>query len=357
MKPLRSVEIAAAELSRISSLAATSPRQVLINVTNMCNSRCTMCGIWKIYKDDRGPLASEMTLEEFRHFIRTNASLKDITLTGGEAYMRNDILEFFLTLSDAGYDTGVATNSLLPDRVKSVTLAVLDNMKNSRHHDLQVSIDGIGEMHDTVRGVPGNFSKAIELLKWGLSVAQHDPRLRVSVSHTITARSYRQLPDFVDTFVDMGIPPADIHFRPAQYAPSYYANRDGSFQVTDIPGMAVAVQEVARRHPYYRDDLFVRGILKFLANPTQMVIPCFASFTFCYIDPYWNVYPCITWLNSVGNLRDYGLDLATFWRKEERLQPVREQISRGHCPNCWTECMAGPTMNSDGVAARILLRT
>ena len=42
-------------------------------------------------------------------------------------------------------------------------------------------------------------------------------------------------------------------------------------------------------------------------------LPCTALSSSCFVDAYWNLYPCSIWSEKVGNLRDNGFDLRALW--------------------------------------------
>jgi len=353
--PNKAIRIARAFSFRNFGFPFIPPRQVLVGVTYLCNSRCNICGIWKIYQKSKDKLEEEMTLEEFETFLKENAYLEDITVTGGEPYLRKDIYDFFMLLSDHGYNIGTATNALATERIKSVAKGLLENMNGKNLYEFQISIDGLEDQHDRIRGVKGNFQKAISLLQWAMEEKKEFSNLVPSVSHTITGSNCGQLLRFIEFFVGLGLSPSKIWFRPAQLSSSYYRNIGMEDLPTNNDQIIKAIQKVEEKYDYYRDNLFYNGIFKYLSRPMEQVIPCYAGFTFSYIDPYWDVYPCISWPEPVDNLRNFEFDLAKFWKECKKLKEARKLIARGKCPNCWTECSAIPTMNSNGLTARRIL--
>lgn len=349
------IRISAAEIFRRFGSPIIPPREVVVAVTYLCNARCEMCGIWKRYRDDPSKLDREMTLDEFVSFLRKNKYLENIALTGGEIYLKKDISRFMEALMKDGRNVGGATNASLPDRIKEMAILMTSRMQSSQLFELEISLDGTEEVNDTLRGTPGGFQKAMELLNWGLSEENKRKNLRTSVSHTITKRNAKFFSAFVDFLVDEGVPPERIHFRTAHVSKGYYGDVDGNQVISPKDVVISEIRKVTRKYPVLADSLFTKGIGKYLEDPHHQVIPCFAAFTFCFIDPYWDIYPCISWDRKVGNLRDYDYDLGRFWTENKEIRVVRTDVSRNQCPNCWTECMAQPTMNANGLRARIIL--
>ena len=72
-------------------------------------------------------------------------------------------------------------------------------------------------------------------------------------------------------------------------------------------------------------------------------LPCTALSSSCFVDAYWNLYPCSIWSEKVGNLRDNGFDLRALWTAPRRLE-LREAVVEERCSHCWTPCEAYPTI-------------
>lgn len=349
------IRISKVELFRRFGHPIIPPREVVVAITYLCNARCEMCGIWKRYRDNPRDLQKEMTLAEFDSFLKKNKYLENITLTGGEIYLKGEIAGFMEAMIREGNNAGGATNALLPDKIKEIAGSMTDKMEPSQVFDLQISLDGVEEIHDSLRGQSGSFSKAVELLRWGLDSEEDCRNLRTSVSHTITKRNSMSLSAFVDFLVNEGLDPERIHFRTAQISKSYYGDVDSSQMSFSKDVVISEIRKVMKKYPNFSKDLFTKGIPRYLADADHQVIPCFATFAFCFVDPYWDVYPCISWDKKLGNLRDYGFSLERFWNENEKIREVRASVSNDQCPNCWTECMAHPTINSNGLRARIIL--
>lgn len=109
---------------------------------------------------------------------------------GGEPLLRRD-LDQILEESYSRFYTSLVTNGwLLRDRVKYIS-EYLDY--------LFVSIDGIGEVHDRIRGIPGSFDRAVEGIKEAVRY------LPVSLSFTITRENYDQVLDVLELSRKLGV--------------------------------------------------------------------------------------------------------------------------------------------------------
>ena len=133
------------------------PRALMVPVTYRCNSRCVMCNIWQW---EHKP---EMSPDQFREVLQDPlfSKIDRLTFTGGEILLRNDLLELtdvFMEAMPALATFSFVTNGFLPQRAEEYTRAVIERCR-ARGIDLSVSVslDGVGEKHDQIRGIPGGF--------------------------------------------------------------------------------------------------------------------------------------------------------------------------------------------------------
>jgi len=88
-----------------------------------------------------------------------------------------------------------------------------------------------------------------------------------------------------------------------------------------------------------------RGLVKYL-EAGEGPVSCRALEASCFIDPYWDLYPCSIFSEKIGNLKDRGFDLASLW-KEKKCDEVREDIQHFRCPKCWSPCEAYTSILGD----------
>lgn len=106
---------------------APSPLRALFwNVTYRCNLRCCVC-----FSNAGAAEAHEMTTPEARQFIRRVHALgiKNLILSGGEPFLRPDLLDLLRYMADLGITARIASNgSLLTDgllrRLREETMTV-----------------------------------------------------------------------------------------------------------------------------------------------------------------------------------------------------------------------------------------
>ncbi len=168
------------------------PVHVVWEITLACNLRCAHCGS---RAGKRRP--SELSTEECFDVVDQLARLgtREITIIGGEAYLRRDWTDIIARITSHGMLASMQTGgrALTEERVRAAKEAGLGTCG--------VSVDGLEELHDEIRGVKGSFRsamQALELLKKyeipsGCNTQVHSrtmPQMR-GILHEIASRGAR----------------------------------------------------------------------------------------------------------------------------------------------------------------------
>ncbi|MBM4284636.1 MAG: SynChlorMet cassette radical SAM/SPASM protein ScmE [Deltaproteobacteria bacterium] len=158
-----------------------SPREVEVAITTRCNLRCAYCSHFTSAADVGHDLPTGEWLEFFAELGRL--AVMNITLEGGEPFLRKDLPELIEGIVNHRMRFGVLSNgTLITDEMAAFLAAT------RRCDSVQVSIDGsMPETHDACRG-EGNFVRAMN----GLQALQRHG-VPVSVRVTIHRRNLRDL--------------------------------------------------------------------------------------------------------------------------------------------------------------------
>jgi len=132
-----------------------------------CNLECVMCPFWR--REDETLLGVDDEVRMMDALVRAGVSF--LGFEGGEPLLRRDLPQI-LAESHRRFHTSLVTNGwLLWNRADDLV----------PHLDLLfVSLDGIGDLHDRLRGIPGSFAKAVE----GIRAVKG--RVPVAISSTLT---------------------------------------------------------------------------------------------------------------------------------------------------------------------------
>lgn len=166
----------------------TRPIYAVWEVTLRCDLACSHCG-------SRAGRArpDELTTEQCLDLVRQMAELgvKEVTLIGGEAYLRDDWTELIAAVRRHGMDCTMTTGgrAITPERAKAAKAAGLMSVS--------ISLDGLEESHDRLRGVNGSFKAAL--------ASMHNLReagIPVSVNTQINKLTYRHLPELLELMIE-----------------------------------------------------------------------------------------------------------------------------------------------------------
>src|SRR5262245_9842513 len=141
-------------LSMLHNRLGTVPRPGWCTylVCYRCNARCKMCDSWRIRP------GSELTPAQVRTVFDKIGRLDVVRLTGGEPFLREDLLEVATAVWEASapFTLHVTSNGSFPDRV--VTFA--RKFPHANRLRFMISFDGLEEEHDANRGADVAFATA-----------------------------------------------------------------------------------------------------------------------------------------------------------------------------------------------------
>jgi MoaA/NifB/PqqE/SkfB family radical SAM enzyme len=186
-----------------SGQAGRLPDGVVYEATMRCNLHCEFCYVGDLLNIE-GEWRQELAIEALRRAFPEQDGLQ-VSLTGGEIFMRKDILDVLDVFREKGYACGyLTTNGTIITAERAEALATLAQRGFLRH--ISVSIDGPGELHDRARGQAGTFERTAE----GLRRLQDASRrvgapLRVSINTTVAAESLSALDQMVEVAEQLGV--------------------------------------------------------------------------------------------------------------------------------------------------------
>jgi Fe-coproporphyrin III synthase len=289
------------------------PRWIWFGVTDRCNSHCTHCNIW-----NQEPTSNPLTLEEIKKALSDPLlkQVETITNSGGEAILRNDIVEIIKLehqiFPKASLD--LSTNGIAADRVIKV---VQEIMEENIKINVGISLDGLGEKHDNLRGVPGNFEKVDYLINKLLEIRKRYPdKLSLVVGFTLsdlTLDEWQKVKKYTDDKA--------IDFMMQWYnQSSFYQNK--KTEVENNEKMVAAVSSQA--------NTIIREKWLKLLGGRPIKFKCFAALSFFALRCDGGVVPCLNYWDSVlGNVREHTP--SEIWNSKQA-EKIRQKIK--HCPGC-----------------------
>ena len=179
------------------------PMGAVYEATMRCNLKCEFCYVGDLLNVE-GEWREEMSLDALGKAFPERDGFQ-INLTGGEIFMRKDIMSVFDLFRQKGYACGyLTTNGTIINEERANALADLAAAGFLKH--ISISIDGPGELHDAARGVKGTFERTTAGLRRLQEAARrrHAP-LRVSINTTVAHESLEALDTMVDVAQELGV--------------------------------------------------------------------------------------------------------------------------------------------------------
>ena len=311
------------------------PLSVTISVTNRCNSRCKTCNIWR--KEDR---QNELSIAEYESIFKSLGRTPYwFTLSGGEPFLRQDLLDICRIIYSycAPGIINIATNGLLCDIIPETVGQIVEACPRSRII-VNLSLDGIGEAHNNIRGIPGNWDKVI---KTYTSLRDIDsPNLEIGIHSVISIYNTSSIPEIYE-YVNTSLMPdfyiteiaeerVELDTKGAAITPS----QEDYAAAVDYISKKLLEKRVTRTSKITRAfRLEYYNLSKQILKNNKQVIPCYAGFASAHIAADGNVWMCCIKAETIGNLRNQGMDFKKVWFGEPA-KKLRETIKseRCYCP-------------------------
>lgn len=315
---------------------------VIFFVTSVCNAKCRTCFYWEEL-NQRG----DLTWDEIRRLAHSMPQFTDLWLSGGEPMLRReltDIVHLFHANNGVRW-VNLPTNGLLPERTAEWTARICEENPELQL-DLNVAMDGLFEVQDSLRAVPGNFAKTLKTLEALQPCRKKFPRLHVNINTVICSENFDQvmaIAEFVKTHCavdghyfniirgaakDASLKQIPTHrlaglYKDLQSVYAYYA--DGVLRRRR--GVAQKIAQV-----YYHGTLALHNKIQLenIVEPHPWPMPCTAGDTSIVIDFNGDVRSCEL-RGKLASLRDYDCDFGKFWAAQER----QEELGAIVQDQCW----------------------
>ena len=147
------------------AVATQGPFHFIFFVTARCNARCRMCFYLDEIEQANANLHKELSLDEIKRIFSTLGFVPYFSLSGGEPFLRPDLFEIIDAAAGSMSPMAISTptNGSMPERVIELYDKICP-LHPDVQFEVQVSLDGVGEVHDRVRRVPGLFGLVLETL-------------------------------------------------------------------------------------------------------------------------------------------------------------------------------------------------
>ncbi|OGC47092.1 MAG: hypothetical protein A3A94_03545 [Candidatus Portnoybacteria bacterium RIFCSPLOWO2_01_FULL_43_11] len=309
------------------------PFNITLGLTYNCNSRCQTCNIWR-----KTPVR-ELNLDEHKKIFKSIGRFPyEIILTGGEPFLKKEIVSIcglidkYLKPKAIIIPTNGLLSEIIPKRVEEI-------LKSLPKTDIVVnlSLDGFGPLHDKIRGIPGNFDKALKTYNALRSLKAGNKNLDFKIHTVISKFNVKEIPQIYRYIRDeLGSPPFITEIAEERVELNTLGSMISPLTADYIRVVDFLISEI-KKEKFSGLDRVIQAfrieyynlVKKILLNKKR-ALPCFAAITSVQITPDGYVWACCIKGESMGDLRRANYDFNKIWQSQ-RAKSIRKAIKERKC--------------------------
>ena len=306
--------------------------QLFWECTLRCNLHCRHCG------SDCNATAHtpDMPREHFFRVLDDIARHTDphnvfVIVTGGEPLMRPDLDQAGRGIYDRGFPWGIVTNGLLLSKQR------LDRLYHSGLHSVAMSLDGLEENHNWMRGHNDSFRRASE----AIDALVAEPRIIFDIVTCVTERNFSEIPQLKEFLISKGV----RQWRLITVFPAGRAAGNAELQLTDQHfSQLLAFIRQTRREGRIQAEYGCEG---FLGNSEFDVRDysffCKAGITVASVLNDGNISACTSIRSNYHQGNIYTDQFWDIWQNRFQVFRDRAWKKTGACARCnmWRYCEGG----------------
>lgn len=294
------------------------PYHLVWIATNSCNARCVHCSTEATKR-----LPDELSTNEVKKMFRdlSGIGIFDIAISGGEPFVRGDMIEIIEYMTSLGFKVGIGSNG------STVTKRITDSLKRLKVSRLQISIDGTEEIHDLSRRWNGLFKKSKQAILFGI-----ESGLNVHVCMTLHKLNYSDMEEVIAMCADWGV----RRFNLSRFIPT--GRGDSALDLDKELWHKLMIRYEDIKADYLgRIEMTTHLSQSILFNPELNHYPgfigCQAGIGQGCIGPTGDVSPCVMLPVKVGNIREQSFE--DIWRDSSLINNLKSRNRlKGRCGIC-----------------------
>jgi MoaA/NifB/PqqE/SkfB family radical SAM enzyme len=311
------------------------PLQFILFITSKCSLRCKHC----FYLDNLNKHNNDLTLDEIDKMSRGMGDLLYLSLTGGEPFLRHDIAEIaeIFYRNTKFYLMSVITNGLQTDGT-IIAVRKMCQKTNNANILISVSLDGLEETHEKIRGAPGGFKKSLKTIAELKKLKAEFSNLVIGVNTTINSENQKEMKDLA-LFLKNEVKPDTMTLNMLRGKPraTYLGNIDlknyheflkierAAWESGDLAHFKMSIKTILQKR-----EMRQKEIISSIFKKNKYVLPCQATNISCIMTETGDLYPCELLDMKIGNIREAGYDFKKLWNSPKASE-VRKFIRDTKC--------------------------
>jgi sulfatase maturation enzyme AslB (radical SAM superfamily) len=300
-------------------------------------------------RQNHANIENELTVNEIEQISRHYRKLTQLTLTGGEPFLRNDlhlISQLFYENSGMRWLT-IPTNGYLTGSIIETTQKILDQSPDLSIN-IDLSIDACDSYHDSIRRLPGSFQQAMQTFNELKKIRDINHRLSIKWTTVVSPFNESHVSGILNRLASLGADDHELLLARGQFRDKY--DRNVSMETykrlihqkrlleskyhKKLKGFA-RLFHILYEHLY---DIMIKS-----QTTNKMIYPCLAGQKFIEIYENGQVVPCEMrqWIQKdgtqgFGSLRHVNYNISELLQTS-RAKHIIKKIKHNYC-DCTFEC-------------------
>ncbi len=328
-------------------------------ITHRCNLKCAWCMVThpetrKTWKADQ-----ELSPQEIEDIVRQTLRFCMITITGGEPFVRKDIVEILDRVGRLRPTHLVSNATLITDEeLEWLVGHSAGSLWGKGLATIGISLEGFAELHDSVVGIPGSYDKTIAFIEKLIEQRRAEGKSLplIDAKIVLSRDNWEQLPGFRRRLATMGVDMVTVQIQNNQTSAYGIPTDDKTAHLRFPPPVErIPTRELSRvigilteegksspgRIRFTPPLPLSSLVAHYAGNLTPACLDCHATWTTSHVGPYGDLFPCFSY--SMGNTREQTL--SAIWNGS-KYRDFRKGLKKSIAfPGCIGCCMASARSN------------
>lgn len=288
-----------------------TPMHIVLEMTHKCLLRCKHCFI---SAGDGMTMPSKLIIELADEIVRLG--VKSVQMTGGEPLIHPQFCEVLRKLVMGKTQVNITTSGYY------LTDEILQNLTEIKKVNgyVQVSLDGMKEYHNKIRGREDAFERTITFIKRAI-----DLEIRVNVAFCYMGQKYGEIEELCRLIKELGV--SEMKFGVVENKGRAKRNSIN----TEIDNYRTVKQYIVELQRKYQDDKFLVGQEETFDCEKAEFKNCGCGYNIIKINPEGQVFDCVFSDKAIGKI-DEGKKLVNYliqnadiiYNRTQKVAPCKE---------------------------------
>lgn len=309
------------------------PDTIVYITTKKCQSKCRMCNIWNLDK------TQDLSTSQIKNILSNQLfkKVKTIQFSGGEVFIKSDVIELVQIAINSLpklKNIGFATNALSPTIIKTKLEKILNLLQQDESLTVQLSLHGIGDVHNKIMGVANAFSSFEKTLQELLKLKKKY-FLNVTLNCVIQQENLSHLDELQNYAASKKL---KIYYSPLIHSQYYNNKNNQSLNPNDIPRLIKFLTTISKKD--HSITGFYHNTLTKILNGSPRRFMCLFGKSTVLLEQDGKVHPCVNAEEILfGDLLKEDAEKIWFSKQTKQLRKI---LRVNNCKNCTASCGINP---------------